>query len=545
MKFVLKQLPLIAALSVSAISTSAMAAGEAKNVIFFLGDGMGPVTVTASRIFKYGEAGKLNMEQLPRSARIKTYSNDAQTTDSAPSMAAYTTGVKMNNEVISFSADTKAADSANAAYVSGSNTKCPATGNGSPVPTILEMAKAAGKAVGAVTTARVTHATPAATYAHICHRDGENNIAAQMVPTCDNTKCLDTNVSTASVQTRYNTALTKGADIGLDVLLGGGLRHYLPAGVSGLATSRTDSTNLLAELQNSGYTVIASTNSVTAPTSNASVAANKQAATTAFRNLPANTKKLVGLFTNSHMSFELDRKNTDEPSLTEMATKAVDVLSQNSNGFYLMVEGGRIDHALHDTSAKRALVDTIAFDDAIKAVLAQMEQKDPGLKNTLILVTADHDHTMAFNGYGKRTGATTPSEAGVLGLVKNVITGNLENAKDGKPYPVLVFGNGGVGSPPEGGVSTCTAVGKGGANGTNGGASCAPVRGVDRPVLTEADTSSDNYHQPVNVPFASTGSETHGGGDVMLFGKGAGVSPVRGTMDNTKVFTIQKNAFGF
>ncbi len=532
------------AVSLAAACSGAIAAGEAKNVIFFLGDGMGPVTVTASRIYKYGEAGKLNMEQLTRSARIKTYSNDAQTTDSAPSMAAYTTGIKMNNEVLASTPDTKANNSSNAAYVSGSNTLCPATGNGSSVPTILEMAKAAGKAVGAVTTARVTHATPAATYSHICHRDGENNIAAQMVPTCDNTKCVDSAVSPLSAATRFNTALTKGTDVGLDVLLGGGLRHYLPKGAAG--ASRTDTTNLLNELQTSGYTVIAPVDSITAPTTS-TTSAQKQAATAAFRAVnAATTNKLVGFFTRSHMSYELDRVTAEEPSLAEMSTKAVDILSKNSNGFYLMVEGGRIDHALHDTSAKRALVDTIAFDDAIKAVLAQMEAKDPGLKNTLILVTADHDHTMAFNGYGKRTGATTATQAGVLGLVKNVITGqpdpDVRGSATAKPYPILVFGNGGTGAPPEGGASTCTATGKGG---PGGAVSCAPVRGVDRPVLTDADTSSDNYHQPVNVPFAGTGSETHGGGDVTLFGKGAGVGLVKGTMDNTKVFNIQKQAFGF
>ena len=129
-------------------SASAFAAGEATNVIFFLGDGMGPTTVTASRIYKYGEAGALGMEQLKRTARIKTYSNDAQTTDSAPSMAAYMTGVKMNNEVISMSADTKAYNMATnppTPYVTGADSTCPATGNGMPVVTVLEQAKAAGK----------------------------------------------------------------------------------------------------------------------------------------------------------------------------------------------------------------------------------------------------------------------------------------------------------------------------------------------------------------------------------------------------------------
>ncbi len=130
---------------------TAHAAGEARNVIFFLGDGMGPTTVTAARIYKAGEAGQLTMESLKRTARIKTYSNDAQTTDSAPSMSSYMTGVKMNNEVISMSADTKASDSAGKGYVSGADTTCP-TGNGTPATTLLELAKAAGKSVGAVTT---------------------------------------------------------------------------------------------------------------------------------------------------------------------------------------------------------------------------------------------------------------------------------------------------------------------------------------------------------------------------------------------------------
>lgn len=154
------------------------AAGEAKNVIFFLGDGMGPTTVTATRIYKAGETGQLTMESLKRTARIKTYSNDAQTTDSAPSMAAYMTGVKMNNEVISMSADTKAFDASGKPYLAanGVDTTC-AAGNGTPVATLLELAKGAGKAVGAVTTTRITHATPATTFSHICNRDGENQLS--------------------------------------------------------------------------------------------------------------------------------------------------------------------------------------------------------------------------------------------------------------------------------------------------------------------------------------------------------------------------------
>ena len=175
-------------------ASTANAAGEATNVIFFLGDGMGPTTVTASRIYKYGEAGTLNMETLKRTARIKTFSKDAQTTDSAPSMAAYMTGVKMNNEVISMSADTVAWSPAGVALGSrASNTCSSVANNGTPVTTILEQAIAKGKATGVVTTARLTHATPAATYAHICNRNAENDIASQAVPTHANfNKALDT-----------------------------------------------------------------------------------------------------------------------------------------------------------------------------------------------------------------------------------------------------------------------------------------------------------------------------------------------------------------
>ena len=177
--------PLMAATMMALAASAAVAAGEAKNVIFFLGDGMGPVTVTASRIYKYGEAGKLAMETLPRTARIKTFSLDAQTTDSAPSMAAYMTGVKMRNEVLSMDGNTLAkrpsADATVTPNVGNAVNNCPAAGNGASVPTILEQAIAKGKGTGVVTTARLTHATPAATYAHSCHRDAEYDISRQEI----------------------------------------------------------------------------------------------------------------------------------------------------------------------------------------------------------------------------------------------------------------------------------------------------------------------------------------------------------------------------
>ncbi|WP_211227590.1 alkaline phosphatase [Chitinibacter tainanensis] len=458
---------LLAALFVSAFAQPSLAAGEAKNVIFFLGDGMGPATVTAARIYKYKEEGELNMEKLDgktRTARVKTFSNDAQTTDSAPSMSAYMTGVKMNNEVISMSPDTKPTKP------NGKDSAC-AANNGKPVDTILELAKAKGKAVGAVTTTTVTHATPAATYAHICHRDAENAIAAQA----------------AVGGLGYNSKLGDG----LDVLMGGGWQFFRPTGASGV---RTDGRDLIAELQAKGYTYAASGSQLAAVDGK-------------------NTSKLLGLFNKSHLSYELDRVKgkLDEPSLKDMTLKAIEVLAKKPEGFFLMVEGGRIDHALHGTNAKKVLDDTIAFDDAIKAALDEMQKRDPGLKNTLIVVTADHDHTMTINGYGKRG-------SNILGTVKDYKTGAESKDVNGNNYTTLVFGNG-------------------------------PNRKPVRSNLLEGDADKsqvlhDDYQQETGVRL---GSETHGGGDVMLFATGAGVASktFKGTIDNTKVFSLLKSAYGF
>lgn len=467
MKF---QYKTIAAALVLAAANSAFAAGEATNVIFFLGDGMGPTTVTASRIYKYGEAGKLNMESLTRTARIKTYSKDAQTTDSAPSMSAYMTGVKMNNEVVSMSADTKAYNGTTP-YIAGADSTCPATGNGTSVPTLLELSKAAGKAVGAVTTTRVTHATPAATYSHICHRDGENDIAAQFVPGSG----------------KFNTALGSG----VDVLLGGGWRHFVPNTTVG--SKRTDALDLVQKLKDAGYSYVSTGTDLAAIN-------------------PASTSKLVGLFNKDHLNYELDRAKTgsgiDEPSLADMTEKAIRILSKSSKGYFLMVEGGRIDHALHGTNAKRALEDTVAFDEAIKRALSLVD-----LKNTLIVVTADHDHTMTFNGYSHKGNPILGKTSDIKPTTVQKTT-VLAKAADGLPYTTLVFGNGGT------------------------------TRKSTRDDLTNVDTTADNYLQDVGVNLGTPGSETHGGGDVMLLSGGAGSATFKGTIENTRVFSLVKSALG-
>lgn len=439
-------------------ATSQAQAGDAKNVILFIGDGMGPTVLTATRLFKVGEEGNLEMMKLPRSARIKTFSNDAQTTDSAPSMAAYTTGVKMNNEVIAMSSDTKAV--APGKDVNGNKTvnNC-SSDNGKPVPTILELAKAAGKSVGAVTTTELTHATPAATYAHICHRDAAYDIAAQAVPG----------------GTGFNQALGDG----VDVLMGGGANHWTPYSASNKG-GRNDNRDLTAEMKAQGYSYVTTQSELAKVTSG----------------------KVLGLFSSkSHLDYELDRvakgaANT-QPSLSEMTAKAIDLLSKNSQGYFLMVEGGRIDHALHGTNAKRSLTDAVALDEAVKTALGKVD-----LSNTLIVVTADHDHTMTINGYSAKGNP-------VLDLVKNG-DGSTQNDVDGKPFTTLVFGNG-------------------------------PNRPDVRPVLTSDQVMANDYQQETGVKLTS---ETHGGGDVMLFADGAGSNRFKGTLDNTKVFGKLREALG-
>lgn len=449
-------------------SGSGTSSTEPKNVIFFLGDGMGLTTMTAARIYHVGENGELTMDTLPETAFIKTFSKDSQVPDSAPTMAAYMTGVKMDNEVVSMTAETMAYDPVSLKdFVNGSDSTCSAT-NGKPVTTLLELAKMAGMGTGVVSTARITHATPAATYAHVCHRDGENTIANQMVPG----------------GAGFNTALGGG----IDVVLGGGLRHFL---AKGTGSKRTDTRDLVAEMKAQGY----------------SYAANKSE----FDKLPI-TGKLLGLFTESHMAYDLDRDPAKEPSLTEMTTRAIDQLKGNSNGFFLMVEAGRIDHALHETTARKALQDTVAFDNAIKAAIDKMKVIDPMLKNTLIVVTADHDHTLVLNGYAALTGKTTDTNPGILGLLRNYLDNSLAVDSNGFTFTTIGFGNG-------------------------------ENRPNTRTALTDAVVFDKNYHQEAAVPTA-VGSETHGGADVFLGAIGRGADTFGGVLDNTAVYGLIRKAMG-
>ncbi len=438
--------------------SSAPAPG-AKNVIFFLGDGMGLNTLTAARIYGVGEEGSLTIDTLPETAFIKTFSHDAQVTDSAPSMSAYMTGVKSNNGVISM--DSNATQESN----------CSKSG-GKPVTTLLELAKAAGRGTGVVTPPPGTHPPPAPPNAPRGNPGQGADNAPPQVPR----------------GAGYNSALKEG----VDVVLGGGSSFFLPKADKG---KREDGRNLISEMQAKGYQFASNLDEL-----------NKAEA----------GKPLLGLFGSSHMKYDLDRP-ASEPSLTQMTLAAIKQLKDQKQGYFLMVEGGRIDHALHDTNAKRALQDTLAFDNAIKATIDEVKKTDPELKNTLIVVTADHDHTLVLNGYAKRTGKTTADNPGVLGLVKNYETGEPSKDADGMPYTIIGFGNG--------------------YNRVDGPrSSVAP--------LDDATVSANDYHQEVVVKVGEIGNETHGGTDVFLGAIGQGADSFHGSLDNTAVFGKVKAAAG-
>jgi len=232
--------------------------------------------------------------------------------------------------------DSAAAGTALATGYKTNNGMISQTPDGSPLLTILEKAQALGKSTGLVSTTRLTHATPAVFASHIYDRDLENEIAVQMV------------------------------ESGTNVMLAGGRRHFIPQTASG--SKREDDRNLLSEAENLGFVVVQNAEEL--------------------RSIdPQAIDNLLGLFTGSHMSYEIDRNPAEEPSVAEMTQKALDILSQNPEGFFLMVEGGRIDHACHANDAAATIHDTLAFDEAVGVAL-DFWQNHP---NTLIIVTADHE----------------------------------------------------------------------------------------------------------------------------------------------------------
>jgi len=359
---------------------------------------------------------------------------------------------------------------------------------------------------GVVSTARITHATPAATYAKSADRNWED--ISDMPQDAIDAGCKDIAVQLvnfeANLEARY-----AGIDVdGIDVVMGGGRRHFLPKdpafnsadAVSATEGDRTDGLDLTAEWQ-AKY-----------PTGRYVF---EQAGFDAINT--ETTSKIFGLFNESHMQYEADRSNdiAGEPSLGEMTEKAIKVLDNNDKGFFLMVESGRIDHAHHAGSAYNALTDTIEFS---KAVQAAVDNTNPD--ETLIIVTADHGHVFTIAGYPKRGNP-------ILGKVVSVGETEPELANDGLPYTTVGYTNG-RGFRDLG-------------NETNADATYDLDAVEGRVDLTNVNTTSTGFHQETLVPL---GSETHSGEDVALHAKGPGAHLVQGNIEQSSVFHMINQALG-
>lgn len=276
-----------------------------------------------------------------RVGALTTYMADSVITDSAAAATAFASGVKTSDGFIGVGPRVEG-------LLSTMPMPAPEV-QYAPFATALEAAKLVGKATGIVATSRITHATPAAYVSHNHSRNNENDIMEQIV---------------------YQN---------LDVVFGGGKRHLLPTSAGG---KRTDGADLTQVLASRGYQMVETADAMAA----------------------LSTRKVFGMFASSHMDAELDRRelHPQQPTLADMTAKAIELLSQDPDGFFLMVEGSQVDWAGHANDPIYMITDFIAFDDAVKVALDFATQD----ASTLVLVFPDHNtggmkigNAITDNGY--------------------------------------------------------------------------------------------------------------------------------------------------
>jgi len=440
-------------LAAGAASAAEPAAPRARNVILFIGDGMGVSTLTAARIFDGqqrgvdGASNLLSFERFPDLALVRTYSADSLVTDSANGASAILTGHRTINGALGVSDAARHDDCA--------------SGLAAAVPTLAEIAKRRGLATGAVSTAAITDATPAALYAHTPSRGWQSD--ATMPKAALEAGCID-----------IARQLVEAPDaVRLDLALGGGGAAFTPQG-------RKDGRDLTAEWARRPGAVFV-----------------QDAASLA--KLTARTGPVLGLFAPGNMAVESVRP-ADAPRLVDMTRKAIEILSRDPDGYFLMVEGALIDKSHHVGRVRDALNETVEFAEAVAAAAEMTDARD-----TLIIVTADHSHGLTISG-GNRD---TP----ILGLVPNDEEGPAL-AMDGKPYTILSYASG-PGGPP---------------------------KDATRPDLSGQDTASPTFVAPAAVPLLSA---RHGGEDVAAYARGPGAEAVRGLIDQPRIFAIMRQALGF
>lgn len=341
-----------------------------------------------------------------------------------------------------------------------------------PVRTILEMVKEKKMATGLVTTSGITDATPAAFAAHVAHRSNEESVAEQEL------------------------------NFGVDVLMGGRKQFFLPESAGG---RRKDGRNLLEEAQRAGYF----------------------AAGTAAEMKAIPTGRLLGLFNMGNMSYEIDRAATEEPSLAEMTGKALQLLSQNKNGFFAVIEGGRIDHASHRNDAAATIRDMLAFDEAV-GVAMEFVKKNPA---TLLIVTADHETGgMALIGHSKESKEYTGID--LQAIEKAKISFEKMAGKWGKkPAPERIRAD----------VRQYLGI----------DLSDAEARTVADDTIKKLDPYNYGYDHLHSLAFVlrpylrvGWGSQTHTASPLFLFGSGPGSEKIGGLLHNTEIFTLIKSALG-
>jgi alkaline phosphatase len=470
---------------------------KAKNIILFVGDGMGMSTVTAARILEGqlkgmdGEENNLSFDLFPYTGLAKTYNVDAQTPDSAGTMTAMMSGVKTDVGVIGVDEDIVRGDCSTVA--------------GNELVTALELAEAKGQSTGVISTARITHATPAATFAKSADRNWED--ISDMPQEAQDAGCTDIAIQLVEFEENTKARFPQAKKVdGIDVVMGGGRRHFLPKDAafnsidaqSSVEGDRTDGRDLTAEWQEKypqGQYVIDQAGFDSIDSESAS--------------------KVFALFNESHMQYEADRANdiAGEPSLSEMTEKAINVLDNNQKGYLLMVESGRIDHGHHAGSAYNALTDTIEFSKAVKTAVNSVN-----LKDTLIIVTADHSHVLTIAGYPKRGNP-------ILGKTVSVGSDEPALASDGLPYTTLTYANGNGFKELD--------------DETNADASYYLPVSAGRHDITHVDTESSGYHQESLVPMSA---ETHAGEDVAIYGKGINAHLVSGTNEQSVIFHIMNKS---
>jgi alkaline phosphatase len=312
-----------------AASVAPEPAGRPRAVVLLIGDGFGVSQLTFGRNLHAGLGKRLALESLPVVGLVTTYSSSNAVTDSGAAATAMASGVKTDNRYVGTDA------------------------RGTPVATIADRARARGWRIGYVTTTRITHATPAAFYAHVTNRDDEITIAEQLL-------------------------IQKP-----DVALGGGAAFFVPAERGG---KRADGRDLLEEARKAGYAVWTRGDSWTDPP----------------------PSRLLGLFAADHIAYVLDDRRLPaehrDPDLERMTRLALDVLDPPGEpsgggsraGFLLMVEGGRIDHAGHEFDAAGVAAEVEGFDRAVAAVLEHQKRRP----DVLVVLTADHaTGGLAINDY--------------------------------------------------------------------------------------------------------------------------------------------------